>query len=312
MCWLLNHKTIICVIFLVFYINVKLSSSKKFNILHSYLNESSFRNEKKREKYPYYYVKYNTYQKNDGNGKNIKRINISRLHESNNKRPERKLDAYELNIRNDKKFSKYAKKPASPMSNLFYFSPFKNIISSFEPVNYDIKKKLREDGFQFTNEKSESNIFPSLDDIIKDGDPSTNIHLYRRKKLKSLLYGDPSKFANTKKVIEKYNKHLPPEKQIDYDSFNCDIFYVHSDGTIMNIEENRSPYDKKLEEKDKHQEPRFVIMAQAGHAKELNLKVGDKFPIVNEEHKKTLYDNHFAKPKKIRDPLVLPDGRKIP
>lgn len=236
MCWLLNHKTIICVIFLVLYINVKLSTSKKLNVFYSYINETGFRNEKKRGKHPYYYVKYNICQKNDGNSQKIKKININKLHESNNKRPERKIDGYELNIRNDKKFSKYAKKPASPMSNLFYFSPFKNIISSFEPVNYDIRKQLREYGFQFTNEKSDSNIFPSLDDIIKDGDPSTNIHLYRRKKLKSLLYGDPLKFANTKKVIEKYNKQLPPEKQIDYDSFNCDIFYVHSDGTIMNIE----------------------------------------------------------------------------
>ncbi|GAB67634.1 hypothetical protein PCYB_122020 [Plasmodium cynomolgi strain B] len=268
----------------------------------------------------YYFVKQKRCPKN-----RIKKIS-NKLYESNTQRPERKIDCYELNIRNDKKFEKYAKKPASPMSNLFYFSPFKNIISSFEPVDMDIKKKLREEGFQYENEKSDSNIFPSLDEIIRDGDPSTNMHFYRRKRLKSLLYRDPNRFVNARKFIENYNKRAPPDKQINYDLFKCDMFYVHSDGTIMNIEENRPPYDKKLEESERDKEPRFVIMAavsgkrnenvhdcaKPGHAKERNLKVGDKFPVINEEQKKVLFDNHFAKPKKIRDPLVLPDGRKIP
>ncbi|SCP05338.1 conserved Plasmodium protein, unknown function [Plasmodium ovale] len=260
---------------------------------------------KKIHRKPFYIVKYKT------NDKKLK-AKVSKLYETKKDRPERKLDCYELNIRNDKKFPKYAKKPVSPMSNLFYFSPFKNIISSFPAVNYDIKNKLREEGFQFLNERSDSNMFPSLDDIIKNGDPSTNIHFYRRKKLKSLLYRDPLKFTKTRKFVEKYNRKAPPDKQINYDLFRCDIFHVHSDGTIMKIEENRPPYEEKLEESEKNKEPRFLITAAPGHAKEYNLKVGDKFPAVNEEHKKMLYDNHFAKPKKIRDPLILPDGRRIP
>ncbi|SBT40204.1 hypothetical protein POVWA2_040220 [Plasmodium ovale wallikeri] len=291
---------------------------------------------KKIHRKPLYIVKYET------NDKKLK-VKVSKLYETKKDRPERKLDCYELNIRNDKKFPKYAKKPVSPMSNLFYFSPFKNIISSFPAVNYNIKNKLREEGFQFQNERSDTNMFPSLDDIIKNGDPSTNIHFYRRKKLKSLLYRDPLKFTKTRKVVEKYNRKAPPDKQINYDLFRCDIFHVHSDGTIMNIEENRPPYEEKLEESEKNKEPRFLITTatscemcaikfvfpfrysnvlfsllstknylQPGHAKQYNLKVGDKFPAVNEDHKRMLYDNHFAKPKKIRDPLILPGGRRIP
>ncbi|KJP85906.1 hypothetical protein AK88_04438 [Plasmodium fragile] len=270
------------------------------------LTEAAFPNGVKKSKRPYHFVKQKRCPKNC-----MKKIS-NKLYQSNTQRPERKFECYELNIRNDKKFEKYAKKPASPMTNLYYFSPFKNIISSFEPVEIDIKKKLREEGFQYENEKSDSNIFPSLDEIIRDGDPTTNMHFYRRKKLKSLLYRDPNRFVNARKFIENYNKRAPPDKQINYDLFKCDIFYVHSDGTIMNIEENRPPYDKKLEESERDKEPRFVIQAAPGHAKERNLKVGDKFPVINEEQKKILFDNHFAKPKKIRDPLVLPDGRKIP
>lgn len=237
---------------------------------------------------------------------------LNEFFEKNKVRPERKIECYELNIRNDKKFPKYAKKPAAPISNLFYFSPFRNITDYFEPVDYDIKNRLRTEGFQFDEEKKKSNIFPSLNEIIENGDPSKNIHYYQRKKLKSLLYGDPLKFVKTKKIVEKYNKKAPLEKQINYEDFSCDIYYVHSDGTIMNIEENRPPYDKKLEESERYKEPRFIITAKPGHAKEKNLKIGDKFPIINEEEKKKIFDNHFAKPKKIRDPLVLPDGRKIP
>ncbi|SBT79991.1 conserved Plasmodium protein, unknown function [Plasmodium malariae] len=305
---LLRGKAFISAIILV-YINLKhVLNKKKKNYM--YINDATLfkPNGKETHRQPLYILKYKKYTK----GKKKKKICVDKLFESNNDRPERKFECYELNIRNDKKFPKYAKKPVNPMSNLFYFSPFKNIISSFEPVNYNIKKKLREDGFQFQNEKSDSNIFPSLDDIIKDGDPSTNRHFYRRKKLKSILYRDPFRFVKAKKVVEKYNKRAPPDKQINYDMFKCDIFYVHSDGTIMNIEENRPPYDKKLEESEKNKEPRFVVMAAPGHAKKLNLKVGDKFPAINEEEKKKVFDNHFAMPKKIRDPLVLPDGRKIP
>ncbi|CAA9989904.1 conserved Plasmodium protein, unknown function [Plasmodium knowlesi strain H] len=279
---------------------------RKSNCLAAQVTEAALQNGVNIWKRPYYFVTQKRCPKN-----RIRKIS-NKLYEANTERPERKLDCYELNIRNDKKFEKYAKKPVSPMSNMFYFSPFKNIISSFEPVEMDIKRKLREEGFQYENEKSDSNIFPSLDEIIRDGDPSTNMHFYRRKRLKSLLYRDPNRFVNARKFIENYNKRAPPDKQINYDLFRCDIFYVHSDGTIMNIEENRPPYDKKLEESDRDKEPRFVIQAAPGHAKERNLKVGDKFPVINEEQKKILFDNHFAKPKKIRDPLVLPDGRKIP
>lgn len=238
---------------------------------------------------------------------------ISELFKQNKVRPERKVKCYELNIRNDKKFSKFAKKPVAPISNFFYFSPFRNITDYFEPVDYDIKRRLRTEGFQFDGEgRTESSLFPSLNEIIEKGDPSKNIHYYRRKGLKCLLYGDPLKFVKTKQVIEKYNRKAPADKQINYEDFRCDIYYVHSNGTIMNIEENRPPYDKKIEESERYKEPRFIITAKPGHAKENNLKIGDKFPIINEEEKKKLFDNHFARPKKARDPLVLPDGRKIP
>ncbi|EDL44486.1 hypothetical protein, conserved [Plasmodium vivax] len=291
------------------HITILVSSQRCYsrgNCNAAHLPEAAFHNGVNIRRRPYCFVKQKGCPKNC-----VKKIS-NKLYEANTQRPERKFDCYELNIRNDKKFEKYAKKPASPMANLFYFSPFKNIINSFEPVDMDIKRKLREEGFQYENEKSDSNIFPSLDEIIRDGDPSTNMHFYRRKRLKSLLYRDPNRFVNARKFIENYNKRAPPDKQINYDLFRCDIFYVHSDGTIMNIEENRPPYDKKLEENEREKEPRFVIMAAPGHAKERNLKVGDKFPVINEEQKKVLFDNHFAKPKKIRDPLVLPDGRKIP
>ncbi|CRH01657.1 conserved Plasmodium protein, unknown function [Plasmodium relictum] len=298
---ILKKKVLLCT-FILIYINLKIFLNKKVNYM--FFKQYNYPNERVYTRYFYIAKIYNKKKKN---------IKISHLYsESNKVRPERKLECYELNIRNDKKFPKYAKKPVCPLSNLFYFSPFKNIVSSFEPVDYNIKKKLKEEGFQFENEKKESNIFPSLDEIIKNGDPSTNIHFYRRKKLKSLLYGDPLKFVKTRKVIEKYNRRAPPDKQINFDLFRCDIFYVHSDGTIMNIEENRPPYEKKLEESDKHKEPRFIITAPPGHAKKNNFKIGDKFPVINEEAKRKVFDNHFARPKKIRDPLILPDGRKIP
>ncbi|GAW82140.1 hypothetical protein, conserved [Plasmodium gonderi] len=308
MCILTNGNSLLSIIFFLAYIHLRALICKEGNVKTIIqLKGGNITNGRKILRRPQHFVKYKTCNK-----KSIKKIR-NKLYESDKvDRPERKLECYELNIRNDKKFEKYAKKPASPMSNLFYFSPFKNIINSFEPVDIDVKKKLREEGFQYENEKSESNIFPSLDEIIRDGDPSTNMHFYRRKKLKSILYRDPNKFANSRKIIENYNKRVPPEKRIDYDSFKCDIFYVHSDGTIMNIEEERPPYDKKLEESERNKEPRFVIMTPPRHAKEHNLKIGDKFPVINEKQKKILFDNHFAKPKKIRDPLVLPDGRKIP
>ncbi|VWU50586.1 conserved protein, unknown function [Hepatocystis sp. ex Piliocolobus tephrosceles] len=306
---LLRRKRVLCsfILFLA-YIDLRLVKNKRKCAVNTVLNKIYYPNKRETQKKCWYYI----LKHNKVNKKKNRKKNNNELYESCKKRPERKIDCYELNIRNDKYFLKYAKKPVSPMSNLHNFSPFKNIIASFHPINFDVKKKLREEGFQFESEKTNSNIFPSLDDIIKNGNPSTNMHFYRRQKLKSIFYRDPLKFVNTKKVIQKYNRTATPEKQINYDTFKCDIFYVHSDGTIMNIEENRPPYEKKLEESEKEKEPRFVIMAPPGHAKEENLKVGDKFPTVNEEHKKNLFDNHFAKPKKIRDPLVLPDGRKIP
>ena len=37
-----------------------------------------------------------------------------------------------------------------------------------------------------------------------------------------------------------------------------------------------------------------------------------QFPMLNEEQLRKVYNNHFAQPKKYREPLLLPDGSVIP
>uniref|UniRef100_A0A3B0MMA3 Uncharacterized protein n=1 Tax=Theileria annulata TaxID=5874 RepID=A0A3B0MMA3_THEAN len=156
---------------------------------------------------------------------------------------------------------------------------------------------------------------PYLDDVCEEGDIFRNpryLGEYRYKYWFNPFYGSPSLPCDAKKLIEEYNEEHPDDK-IDYEKeLLCDLIYCHSNGTIVELRENVLPFDPKTDdvviEGEDPREPRFVVHCDKNYIKEHNLKKGQIFDLVDEEHRRLYYDNIFFQPKCFRHPIHLPDG----
>ncbi|KAL8453021.1 hypothetical protein Emag_002107 [Eimeria magna] len=146
-----------------------------------------------------------------------------------------------------------------------------------------------------------------------------------------LYYGTPPWPNAVTEISKEYNEQVQEagkEREKVPEQWLCDTIFCDDRGTVLRYKENAPPYGgedepesgpttwellKLRKERQKTRKPhRFIVTAPAGYVAKAGITVGMQLSILNDEQLASVYDNHFAQPKKFREPLLLPDGTCIP
>ncbi|EPT27210.1 putative transmembrane protein [Toxoplasma gondii TgCatPRC2] len=132
--------------------------------------------------------------------------------------------------------------------------------------------------------------------------------------------------------IQQHNEEMIKEGKLDQvineDELRCDALWADDEGRIVKLKANvhiselRSASNpppvtrerQALLAKLPNPEPqwRFVVTTHLGYIEEKKLKVGDVPEMFTPKHMREIWNNHFALPKRGRQPLVLDDGSIVP
>ncbi|CEM24776.1 unnamed protein product [Vitrella brassicaformis CCMP3155] len=131
-------------------------------------------------------------------------------------------------------------------------------------------------------------------------------------------WGNPLPPGSIMPIVEQMRKERPEKAPSDED-LTCDVIYVKSDGTVMEIKTDVMPYNneagpsrlRKDERVGDAAEPRWVVQTSPGYAKQKGLEVGKLWDEFGEEARVNDWDNHYRQPKRIRPPLELPNGKLV-
>ncbi|KEP67652.1 UNVERIFIED_CONTAM: hypothetical protein HHA_227115 [Hammondia hammondi] len=132
--------------------------------------------------------------------------------------------------------------------------------------------------------------------------------------------------------IQQHNEEMIKEGKLEQviseDELRCDVLWADDEGRIVKLKANahiselRSASNpppvtrerQALLAKLPNPEPqwRFVVTTHLGYIEEKKLKVGDVPEMFTPKHMREIWNNHFALPKRGRQPLVLDDGSIVP
>eukprot|EP00921_Rhytidocystis_pertsovi_P024262 GHVQ01038993.1.p1 GENE.GHVQ01038993.1~~GHVQ01038993.1.p1 ORF type:complete len:655 (+),score=59.98 GHVQ01038993.1:2443-4407(+) len=161
-----------------------------------------------------------------------------------------------------------------------------------------------------------------LEVIVKEMNSDRNPYLKRRKKgkLKHRSYvhysvdpEKPERCNDWYKEMKKWNKDNPDKQQFNVDLYKFDLIFCDRLGRIVHMKENSPPYNFEFApppEMDGH-EPFYILQLAKGYIETRGPQVGEVCEFVNDEQRRVYYENHFAKTRRSRWPLLLPDGRVI-
>ncbi|KAL8269835.1 hypothetical protein Esti_006249 [Eimeria stiedai] len=146
-----------------------------------------------------------------------------------------------------------------------------------------------------------------------------------------LYYGTPPWPNAVIEMSKEFNRQTAEgekEREKVPEQWLCDTIFCDDRGFVLRFKENAPPYGgedepesgpttwellKLRKERQKTEKRhRFIVTAPAGYVAKAGITVGMQLPILNDEQLASIYDNHFAQPKKFREPLLLPDGTCIP
>ncbi|CBZ54160.1 conserved hypothetical protein [Neospora caninum Liverpool] len=132
--------------------------------------------------------------------------------------------------------------------------------------------------------------------------------------------------------IQQHNEEMIQTGKLDQvineDELRCDALWADDEGRIVKLQANvhiseirsapnLAPVTRERQELMKklpNPEPqwRFVVTTHLGYIEEKKLKVGDVPEMFSAKYMREIWNNHFALPKRGRQPLVLDDGSIVP
>ncbi|PFH35061.1 hypothetical protein BESB_059480 [Besnoitia besnoiti] len=146
------------------------------------------------------------------------------------------------------------------------------------------------------------------------------------------IFDQPGFPGDALPFIRQHNADMLEQGKLDQvineDELRCDALWVDDEGRIVKLKANvhigeirRGPNPapvtrerQALLAKLLSAEPawRFVVTTHLGYIEERNLKVGDVPEMFAAKYMREIWNNHFALPKRGRQPLVLDDGTIVP